>query len=657
MHVKHRFVLMALTAGLTLHCVATGGHAQGLSDFGLVGLSPIWKQIREITDAAEIKRIEDTRVCNRSVPLAGNVREASDATEQDWKDTLASYEIWEAEYQRRLISRLPLTQPSVDMGKKKYIAQRQAGTTQKTMQLFAYVFYLRAMYDSEKYEEIVSTADTVIDKFRLSPAFHQLDIGESRGTYLTDETLANAIYLYSRLARIKNAKTDAERFLAIVRYLDVREELLSTIKLGFFISNDDDNDILEDAASLAGAAMSGALGPLPRAAIKAAWIDKSGDRAQGFVIFRGRRSSTFQISFGGGGMPPPPANDNLAAPSPGGPERPLRLPLSGASTASGGLGSYAHAAVLGAGVMAASEALAAYRRFIEARLVEYSSKEMALFDIQKDGDNYTISFAKPDADKASDPAMGVQRFTLQPADIKALASGTALQTNHPMVPFINQLKNAAIVEYSNPFVAADNDNEFRVSADSVAFGLQRSFPERQIYRDSLSDRTASIVGNLSAHAVGSASDYVAIIADDSFKVTDYKIVQNVRRSLTDAGIAIQKGLKGNNEGKNVILITAHSDKQFEDFVNALGGADSFRGSYVIINSCETSVTRRIAERITGQFGAKAAFVYEGAIPAEKVSDVIEAMAKTVKEKSKDKLIDFLRSLTAGQGLTGIWSVS
>jgi hypothetical protein len=173
----------------------------------------------------------------------------------------------------------------------------------------------------------------------------------------------------------------------------------------------------------------------------------------------------------------------------------------------------------------------------------------------------------------------------------------------------------------------------------------------------LSERTGSIVGNLSAHAVGGASDYVAIVADDSFKVTDYKIVQNVRRSLTTAGIAIQKGLKGNNKGKNVILITAHSDQQFAQFVDALGGADSFRGSYVIINSCETSVTRRIAEKITGQFGAKAAFVYEGTIPAEKVSDVIETMAKTVKAKSHDRLVDFLRRLTKEQGLTGIWSVS
>src|SRR5262249_16291271 len=157
-----------------------------------------------------------------------------------------------------------------------------SGTSQRTMQLFAYVFYLRAMYRNGKYVETVSTADSVIDRFRLRPAFHQLDTGESKGTYLTDETLANAIYLFSRLGRISGAKTDAERFLGIIRYLDIRDELLSTINLAFFISNDDDNDILEDAASLAGAAMSGALGPLPRVAIKASWIEKNRDGTRGF---------------------------------------------------------------------------------------------------------------------------------------------------------------------------------------------------------------------------------------------------------------------------------------------------------------------------------------------------------------------------------------
>jgi hypothetical protein len=121
--------------------------------------------------------------------------------------------------------------------------------------------------------------------------------------------------------------------------------------------------------------------------------------------------------------------------------------------------------------MAASEAFAAYRALSNRDLS--NSKEMALFDIQKDGNNYSIAFAKPEADKASDPATGVQRFTLQAAEIEALTSGTALPADHAIVPFINQLKNAAIVEYSNPFMAADNDNEFRVSADSFAFGLQR----------------------------------------------------------------------------------------------------------------------------------------------------------------------------------------
>jgi hypothetical protein len=107
MRFKGRFVLMTLTVGLALNWFATAGHAQGLSDFGLVGRSPIWDKIRQMTEA-EVKRIENTRVCNLSVPLAGSANEAADASESDWKETLAAYELWESDYQRRLIFREPL---------------------------------------------------------------------------------------------------------------------------------------------------------------------------------------------------------------------------------------------------------------------------------------------------------------------------------------------------------------------------------------------------------------------------------------------------------------------------------------------------------------------------------------------------------------------
>ncbi|VIO73294.1 hypothetical protein CI1B_48990 [Bradyrhizobium ivorense] len=654
---RERLALIAIAVSVAAMFSAAAACAQGLQDFGLVGLSPLWKQIRDIKDKAEVKRIENTRVCNISVPLAGSANEAADASESDWKATLASYDEWEADYQTRSLFRQPLVQAGDEKGKQKYIRQRKAGTSQRTMQLFAYAFYLRAMYRNGKYAETASAAESAIQKFHLSPSFHQLDLAETSGTYLTDETNANAIFLYARLGRITGASTDADKFLSIVRYLDIRDELLSTIKLGFFIGEDDDNDILESAAGLATAAMSGALGVLPRAAIKASWIQRDGGQAQGFVVFRGKRSNTFQISFGGGGEPPPPANDNKSAASPNGPERPMLLAPGRNSPASGGLGSYANADILSAGILAASEAKAAYRRFVDSRLVEYSSSEMALFDIQKDGDSYSISFAKPGGDKTGDPAAAMQRFTLQSAEMKALGGTGTLPADHPMSPFIDQLKEAALVEYSNPFMSADNDNEFRASADQFSFGLQRALPKKQVYRDSLSDQTKSIVSNLGAHLVGDANDYVAIIADTSFKVTDYKIVQNIRSSLIQAGIPIQKGVQGDNKEKNVILITAHSDEEFAKFVDALGGAGSFKNSYVIVNSCETPVTRRIAEKITGQYGAKAAFVYEGTIPAENVSQMIESMAKTVKEKSKQKLVDFLRGLTAAQGLTGIWSVS
>jgi hypothetical protein len=117
MQFERYFVFMALTVGLALNCFATAGHAQGLSDFGLVGQSPIWDKIRQITDQAEFKRIENTRVCNLSVPLAGSADEAANASESDWKETLAAYELWESDYQRRLIFRQPLLQVGDETGR------------------------------------------------------------------------------------------------------------------------------------------------------------------------------------------------------------------------------------------------------------------------------------------------------------------------------------------------------------------------------------------------------------------------------------------------------------------------------------------------------------------------------------------------------------
>jgi hypothetical protein len=125
MQFERYFVFMALTVGLALNCFATAGHAQGLSDFGLVGQSPIWDKIRQITDQAEFKRIENTRVCNLSVPLAGSADEAANASESDWKETLAAYELWESDYQRRLIFRQPLLQVGDETGRVPSRGQRE----------------------------------------------------------------------------------------------------------------------------------------------------------------------------------------------------------------------------------------------------------------------------------------------------------------------------------------------------------------------------------------------------------------------------------------------------------------------------------------------------------------------------------------------------
>jgi len=109
---------------------------------------------------------------------------------------------------------------------------------------------------------------------------------------------------------------------------------------------------------------------------------------------------------------------------------------------------------------------------------------------------------------------------------------------------------------------------------------------------------------------------VAVVADDSFQVKDYRIIQNVKAELASAGIktirftGTEKPEWQGTNSKAMIVITGHIDAQLANFVRELGDKGYFTNNFVVFNSCRAPLTRTLIDEINSKYGAAATFAYD-----------------------------------------------
>lgn len=279
-----------------------------------------------------------------------------------------------------------------------------------------------------------------------------------------------------------------------------------------------------------------------------------------------------------------------------------------------------------------------------------STDEVCLFRVVRRESGFQIVFG------------GDEAITISESDLQELDAHRPLPTSHPVSAALDRRASQSLVSYASE-LRKDAADEIK-DKERVLFGLQASYPDRRIYKDPFSDRTTRTAKLLSTFTVSSSDDFVTLIAEDSFDVTDWSIVRNVEPALRGRGFkniqTIKKGeirTWGGGGNHGVMLITGHTDEHLDAFVEVVGKAGYFSNNYVIMNACNEEGTAAMVSRVTSEFGAIGVFYYEGTISADKVETLMVQLADAVSSRVQVNLVRMMRGLLTRCGLNGIWMIS
>jgi len=304
-------------------------------------------------------------------------------------------------------------------------------------------------------------------------------------------------------------------------------------------------------------------------------------------------------------------------------------------------------------LLTGSEAADAYSRSLNADLKAHSTADMQLFAVSQFGNSYEILFGE-----------ATPSVTLTEQELSRLRAGQPLPKEHALSKLVRGSHERTLVVYTNPLMFRDS-KQLRAS-DEIAFALVKAYPEARILRDPFSERTNEQVRKLNALGVSVGAKTVAVVAEDSFEVKDYKLVQNLEDTLRGQGISIVPVSKDNVQkasiqwtqaaGSLVLVITGHIDSKLAAFVRALGDAGVFRENYVVFNSCRAKLSRQLASEMATRYGATGVFTYDSLITPEALEPVLLGIQGSVKANSDRPFIDSWRENVGSHKLNGIWTI-
>jgi hypothetical protein len=293
------------------------------------------------------------------------------------------------------------------------------------------------------------------------------------------------------------------------------------------------------------------------------------------------------------------------------------------------------------------DAADAYNRSLSAELGANSTTDMQLFGVSRFGSSYEINVG------------GKSTVSLTAQELATLKTGTPLPPDHALTKLVKDSTDTTLVLYTNPLMLRDTRQ--RQASDDVAFALSKAYPEAQIVRDPFSDKTKDQVKRLRELGVSASAKTVAVVAEDSFGVTDHKLVQNLEDELRARDIDVVPVSKASIQwtqsgGKLVLVITGHIDAKLAGFVRALGKAGVFQDNYVVFNSCRAKLSRQLATEMTTQYNANAVFVYDSLVTTDALEPVLKALPATVEEKSDRPFWQVWRETVREHKLNGVWTV-
>jgi len=282
-----------------------------------------------------------------------------------------------------------------------------------------------------------------------------------------------------------------------------------------------------------------------------------------------------------------------------------------------------------------------------------STSSMELFTVYDQSIGSTIEFSKDTCNiSASERAI--------------LEAGKPLTSSHPLSRRLRALPDGAFVLYKNPDMLQDAECMRR--ADKLAFSMAKAYPRVRILREPYTPDTGKKVKGVIDTEIDSAN-VVCITACDSFSVTQWRTIQNIKPALIELGlkadnfVEVRDGVRPSmrrERNQAVIVITGHINANLEKFIDSLGEAGVFSDNLVILNTCNQALTRKVVEKILDDYGAIGVFSFqgdaEGEIRASSIEEYLLDMANELRGKSKQNLYDLLKKVIMNKGLNGLWTV-
>jgi hypothetical protein len=169
------------------------------------------------------------------------------------------------------------------------------------------------------------------------------------------------------------------------------------------------------------------------------------------------------------------------------------------------------------------------------------------------------------------------------------------------------------------------------------------------------------IAKLRELGISEGAKVTALVAEKTFAVKDFKLVQNIEEQLIQNGIEVVRVGRGQihwtaDNGRIVLVVTGHIDSQLASFVRALGDAGVLGGNYVIFNSCRATLSRQLATEMTTRYRAIAVFTYDSKITPEQLEPTLIKTPARIEEESKTPFLQFWRKAIREQKLSGVWTV-
>jgi hypothetical protein len=271
---------------------------------------------------------------------------------------------------------------------------------------------------------------------------------------------------------------------------------------------------------------------------------------------------------------------------------------------------------------------------------------MRLVSVLPEGDHYAIQVAD-------------KKFTLTPSDLQTLRNGDPLGSEHPLTRELLG-SDSPFVLYSNPLMG--DRSPYLKEAEDVAFSIQRAYPSAQVFRDDFNPRaTPERVHSIEDFRVTDTSRLIAVVAEDSFRVDDKRLIQNVEATLKARGVTVKLWRSGQvwdaGTGKAVIVITGHIDEQLAAFVKELGSAGVFKGNYVVFGSCYGDLSSALIREINTEFQAVGTFRFEGKISPYALQDVVTDLTDRISHgQGEFGFSPVLQKSARLADVSGIWTV-